>query len=312
MHTTTRSDATGSRRPRWRSVALWSAVALVALVVVVLAARWLRTLPAIDDFIVTYPGTSELPEGAPIGIPLWLAWQHFLNAFFLVLLVKTGLVLRAKQRPKVFWRRDNTRGIRTAGAPRRIGIDLWLHLWVDALWMLNGVVYVVLLFATGAWMRIVPTSWDIVPNAISAGLQYASLDWPVHDGWATYNGLQLLSYFATVFIAAPLAFVTGLRLSSVWPQDAPRLNSVFPERLARALHYPVMLYFLAFTAVHTVLVLATGMLRNLDHMYLARDTETWLGFAVFAASLVAMVAAWVLARPALLKRIAARSGQTWG
>ncbi|GLI26780.1 hypothetical protein ARHIZOSPH14_10220 [Agromyces rhizosphaerae] len=312
MQQKTTPDATGSRRPRWRAVLLWSLVALAALVVVVLVARWLRTLPAIEEFIAAYPGTSALPEGAPVGIPAWLAWQHFLNAFFLVLLVKTGLVLRAKQRPKVFWRRDNTRGIRTKGAPRRIGIDLWLHLWVDALWMLNGVLYVVLLFATGAWMRIVPTSWDIVPNAISAGIQYASLDWPVHDGWATYNGLQLLSYFATVFIAAPLAFVTGLRLSSVWPQQASGLNRAFPERLARAVHYPVMLYFLVFTAVHVTLVLATGILRNLDHMYLARDTETWLGLVVFALSVVVMVAAWVLARPALLKRIAARSGQTWG
>ena len=29
-------------------------------------------------------------------------------------------------------------------------------------WVLTGLVYVVLLFATGAWDRLVPTSWSMV------------------------------------------------------------------------------------------------------------------------------------------------------
>ncbi len=33
------------------------------------------------------------------------------------------------------------------------------------LWVLNGFVYVTLLFATGLWRRLIPTSWDIVPEA---------------------------------------------------------------------------------------------------------------------------------------------------
>ena len=61
------------------------------------------------------------------------------------------------------------------------------------------------LFVTGQWMRIVPTSWDVFPNAVSAALQYVSLDWPTENGWVNYNALQLLAYFTTVFIAAPLA-----------------------------------------------------------------------------------------------------------
>ncbi|MFP3802940.1 oxidoreductase, partial [Paraburkholderia sp. SIMBA_027] len=71
--------------------------------------------------------------------------------------------------------------------------------------MLNGLIFIVLLFATGQWLRIVPTNWDVFPNALSAGLQYASLNWPLENGWNNYNRLQLLTYFLTVFIAAPLA-----------------------------------------------------------------------------------------------------------
>jgi thiosulfate reductase cytochrome b subunit len=295
-----------------RKRVLWSAlIGVVAVVIVVLVARWLRGMPAVQAFIETYPGIVPPAEGAPVGIPAWLGWQHFLNSFFLLLLVRTGYQLRSKKRPPGFWTRDNTRWPRTKRAPRRMGIHLWFHLWLDALWILNGVLYVVLLFATGQWVRIVPTDWAVVPNAVSAALQYASLDWPNENSWVVYNSLQLLAYFTVVFIASPLAILTGLRLSSVWPLEGPLVRA-FPEKTARGLHYPVMLFFLAFTFVHVVLVFTTGVLRKLNEMYAGREVEDWVGFGVFAASVVVMVVAWVLAKPPLLKRIAAASGRVQG
>jgi hypothetical protein len=62
----------------------------VALVLLVLVARWLVGLPAVESFVSDYPGHSELPQDAPTGFPAWLAWQHFLNAFFLLLIIRTG------------------------------------------------------------------------------------------------------------------------------------------------------------------------------------------------------------------------------
>ena len=118
----------------------------------------------------------------------------------------------------------------------------------------------------------------------------------------------MLSYFAIVFVVAPLAVLTGLRLSSVWPQRAERLNLVFPAKLARAVHYPVMLVFVAFVIVHVTLVFATGALRNLDAMFASRDGASWLGFAIFAVSLAVMIGGWFAVRPAVLKPIASRMG----
>jgi thiosulfate reductase cytochrome b subunit len=291
---------------------LWGvAIAVAALAIAVVVARLLRGLPAVEAFIEAYPGIVPPPEGTPVGIPAWLGWQHFLNAFFLLLIVRTGFELRSKRRPPGFWTRDNTRWPRTAGKPRRMGIFLWFHLWLDALWVLVGLTYVVLLFATGQWLRIVPTDWAVVPNAISAALQYASLDWPTENSWVVYNSLQQLAYFTVVFIASPLAILTGLRLSSIWPLEGPLVRA-FPEKLARAVHYPVMLFFLAFTFVHVVLVFTTGALAKLNQMYTARDADDWLGFAVFALSVAVMAVAWVLAKPPLLKRIAAKSGRVQG
>ncbi|GAA2041280.1 hypothetical protein GCM10009819_28790 [Agromyces tropicus] len=312
----TTTPTTSTRAAEWwraqRRRVLWGAViAVVVFAVVVVAARLIRGIPAVEAFVDAYPGVVPPPEGTPVGIPAWLGWQHFLNAFFLVLLVKTGLELRGKRRPPGFWTRDNTRWPRTKRPPRRLGIWLWFHLWLDALWVLVGISYVVLLFATGQWLRIVPTDWAVVPNAISAGLQYASLEWPVEDSWVVYNALQQLSYFVVVFVASPLALLSGLRLSSAWPAEG-RLASPSTERMARAVHYPVMLFFLAFTFVHVVLVLTSGALRKLNQMYAARDADDWLGFVVFALSVVVMVVAWVVAKPPLLKRIAAASGRVQG
>src|SRR5690606_13732239 len=130
----------------------------------------------------------------------------------------------------------NTGLFRTKNPPRRLSLWAWFHLVLDVLWVANGVLYIVLLFASGHWMRLVPMSWDVIPHAVSVGIQYLSLDWPTHDGWVHYNALQLLLYGGTVFVAAPLAFVTGLRLSPVWPAGwwFP------PERLTRTLHVLVM------------------------------------------------------------------------
>lgn len=283
-------------------------VALVGGVALVLAARWLRELPAVAEFLIAFPGESALPAGAPVGFPAWLGWQHFLNGFFLLLIVRTGWQLRHQGRPDTFWVRRNTGLLRTKNPPTRLTLTAWFHLSLDALWVINGVVYVVLLFVSGQWVRVVPTSWDVIPNALSAALQYASFVWPTTNGWVNYNALQLIFYFVTVFIASPLAILTGLRLSPLWSVRMRRLTPFVPLAATKTVHWLTMLWFIGFTAVHVTLVLTTGAVRNLNHMYAIRDDESWIGVIVFAASLAVMAAAWLAARPAVLRWIAGLGG----
>jgi thiosulfate reductase cytochrome b subunit len=292
---------------RWRIGRVVVLVVAVAAVVAggILLARWMRDQPALQSFLADYPGQATLPGFAPVGIPAWLAWQHGLNAFFLLFVIRSGFQLRYLKRPRAFFTRDNTGLIRTANPPKRIPMELWLHLTVDTLWVLNGVVYVVLLFATGQWVRVVPTSWDVLPNAFSAALQYASMDWPTENGWVNYNALQLLAYFAVVFVLAPVAVVTGLRMS---PTFVSRNVPLLPLDRARRLHWASLVAFLVFTATHVLLVLATNALRNLNHMYAARADDGWAGAVVFGASLVVMISALIAARPAALRAIAGRMG----
>lgn len=274
---------------------------IVVAGILVLAARGLTTLPGVPEFLERYPGEYALPEFVDDGFPAWASWTHFLNVFFMVLIIRSGLQVRYQQKPPAFYTPKK--------GGKKISINLWFHTGIDLFWLANGVVFVVLLFASGHWARIVPTSWEVFPNAVSAMLQYAMLDWPTEHGWVNYNSLQQLMYFLVVFVAAPLAAITGVRMSEWWPKDAAKLNKIYPAPLARAIHFPTMIFFVVFIIIHVFLVFATGMRQNLNHMYGGSDDVSWVGFIWFVASLAVIVGGWFAARPMLLAPIANMFGR---
>jgi thiosulfate reductase cytochrome b subunit len=277
---------------------LWgSAAFLVVAGIAIILARLLVATPALQSFLETYPGETHLPETAPVGLPAWLGWQHFFNVFLMVLIIRSGITIRREQRPTAYFTP------RRAGG-HKVSLTIWFHQSLDFLWLINGVIFIVLLFVTGQWMRIVPTSWEVIPNAISAGLQYLTLDWPTENGWVNYNSLQVLAYFSTVFLAAPLAAITGFRMSAAWPASWKKLNALYPMEWARAIHFPVMIYFCAFIAIHVFLVFTTGALRNLNHIYASQDVVDWTGFWIFVGSMVLVGGAWAAARPLVIAPIA--------
>ena len=300
--------AASKLRPTWLQAigGLFAAAGLAVLAgAAIVLVRAFLSLPFMQDFLTTYPGEYHLPAGAPVGIPGWIGWQHFFNVFLMTLIIRSGLRVRSEKRPTAFWTpRGNPKG--------KISLTLWFHQGLDLLWIVNGVIFVVLLFVTGQWMRIVPTSWDVFPNALSALLQYVSFDWPTENGWVNYNSLQQLAYFTIVFLAAPVAIVTGFRMSGLWPKKAEGLSKAYPIELARAVHFPTMLFFTAFIVVHVALVLLTGMLRNLNHMFASQDAVTWTGFWVFVLSLVVIAGGWLAARPLVIAPIAKVFGQVSG
>nr|WP_237686710.1 cytochrome b/b6 domain-containing protein [Arthrobacter jiangjiafuii] len=300
---------TGFGFPWTKRLAALAGLLAIALVVV-LASRWLLTVQSVEEFVATYDGHASQPVGAPTGLPAWLGWQHFLNMFFMVLIVRTGLQVRNERKPPGYWTPKKDSLFSPKGnTPKKVSLTQWLHQSLDVFWVLNGLVFMVLLFVTGQWMRIVPTSWDIFPNMLSAGLQYAALDWPMENGWIHYNALQVMAYFITVFIAAPLAIISGIRFSTWWPEKATRLSKAYPVEWARAVHVPVMVYYVAFTAVHVFLVFFTGALRNLNHMYTSRDVVDWWGLVIFLGSLVVVAAAWLLSKPLFTSPVAAKMGK---
>lgn len=277
------------------------AIAAAVAAAVILGARWFTGLSGVENFMETYPGSYELPDFVDEGFPAWVRWSHFLNFFFMALIIQSGLRVRQQQKPPAVWQPKK--------GGKKISIHLWLHTSLDLLWIINGIVFIVLLFISGHWARIVPTSWEVFPNAASAMLQYASMDWPDSNTWVNYNSLQQIMYFVVVFIAAPLAIISGLRMSEWWPSNATKLNKIYPAPVARAIHFPTMLFFVVFIIAHVFLVFATGMTKNLNHMFAGSPIDGWGGFFWMLGGVFLTIAALFAARPLVLAPIASRFGQ---
>ena len=53
-----------------------------------------------------------------------------------------------------------------------LGLGRHWHFAAIGFWVLNGLVYVVLLFASGEWPRLIPTSWSVFPEAWQTFTEY--------------------------------------------------------------------------------------------------------------------------------------------
>ena len=332
---------------RWFSSLWLIPLGAVALVLSIAVVREMAHQTWFQDFIARYPGTStQYVEPVSTGFPWWLRWQHFLNLLFMMFIIRAGLQIladhprlyvNAGSRPDTEWfrlrgevplnRRDSNdaENVWTAkedavalpkhlgipGFRHSVGLARWWHFSFDVLWLVNGVIFYVLLFSTDEWKRLIPNSFDVFPNAASTALQYLSLDLPDNAGFSTYNALQLLAYFITVFIAAPVALVTGLLQA---PAVAGRLGTgagLFNRQVARTLHFGVLVWMLVFIAVHTLMIFVTGFVGNVNHMTLGTDTDSWVGVALYLAWMTVVVAFWFVASPLTIRypRLVQRVGR---
>lgn len=322
---------------RWFSSLWLIPLGLAGLVLSIAVVREMARYGWFHEFIARYPGTSS-DYVAPVdsGFPWWLRWQHFFNLLFMMFIIRAGLQILADHprlylnsgcKPDSEWlrlrgpvpaeRRDSAdaetvwtakedsvalpKQLGIPGFRHSIGLARWWHFSFDLLWLVNGLVFVVLLFASDQWKRLVPTSWDVFPNALSTALQYLSLQLPVNAGFSTYNALQLLAYFITVFIAAPTAFVTGLLQA---PSIAGRFGTgagLLNRQVARTIHFAVLVWMLIFIAVHTAMIFLTGFVGNVNHITLGTDTTSWWGVVLYVAWMAVVVAFWAVASPLTIR-----------
>lgn len=261
------------------------------------------------------------------SFPAWLRITHFLNLLFMTLLIRSGLEVLSAH-PKLYWRDDCLPGrewlkfthkempkdkLWTSkdeeepfpswlALPGRSHLGLgrhWHYLSVMG-WVLTGVTYVVLLFATGEWRRLIPTSWSVFPEAWHTLLTYLSFHMPPETGH--YNALQQLSYAGVVFLLGPLLILTGAAMSPALSARFPWYPRLFGGRqAARSLHFLGLGLFSLFILVHVVMVALHGLGKNLGKIVLGSEQASHLWASVIAAvALGAVVALHVWATRASL------------
>jgi methionine sulfoxide reductase catalytic subunit len=322
----------------WVSL-LWALpAAFVILIVAIALAQALRQQLSVQAFLIRYPGAPASVKPMTSGFPSWLRLSHFLNLFFMIFIIRAGIQILADH-PRLYWKRDCTPGtewfrfqkdvptdrVWTAkddsvtlpgwlgipGIRHSIGLARWWHFSVNLLWTLNGVAIYILLFSTDQWRRIVPTTWDVFPNAISTALQYASLNFPIDHSWTQYNSLQQLAYFITVFVAAPTSIVTGFMQSPALSNHLGWFGRILNRQRARSIHFLALWWFLLFIFAHVTLVFITGARVNLNMMWAGVNDGSWSGFGVFIPAMVLVGIAWWLASPLTLRhaRLVQRVGR---
>jgi methionine sulfoxide reductase catalytic subunit len=313
--------------PADRRLRLWvrpSALALfAALAMAPVVAAWVQYavagLPTVSG-----PRDPASAEG-PHGFPLWLRAAHYLNLLLMVFMIRSGLSI-LMDHPRLYWNVHCTPGsewlrltpvavptdrvwtakddaryvspwLALPGGRHTVGIARHWHFLVALLWVANGVAFVTLLCATGQWRRIVPHSWRIVPEAWAVQVHYATLHMPPEpDGFYRYNSLQHLAYFAVVFLLPPLSILTGLAMSPAVDNRFGWYARLFGGRQsARSIHFLLLLAYLGFIAVHVLMVVLTGLARNMDHIVMGTDETGVPGLVLGGVGIAAIVLACVAA-----------------
>ena len=250
--------------------------------------------------------------------PFWLRAQHLLNFVLIGMLIRSGIEMLSSL-PRLWWRQDcapgtewlkftnrelpKEEGVYTSlmdeksvhpllSLPGRENIGLGRH-WHGLsvmLWVLNGVIYVVLLFATGLWRRIIPTSWDVFPKAWDSLKTYLSFSVPDISHFQPYDALQMLGYTFIIFVLAPFMIITGVAMSPAVRGRFPRFVKVLGgHQGARSLHFIGMVMMAGFIVMHVSLVFLVHRDRNLANMVFG-GAEIEVSSARAAQAMVIMVA----------------------
>jgi DMSO/TMAO reductase YedYZ molybdopterin-dependent catalytic subunit/thiosulfate reductase cytochrome b subunit len=313
---------------RWFNT-LWALpIGAAALLCLIALAQSLREMPGVVAFIEAHPGIAQSAPSVDSGFPWWLQLQHFLNMLFMLFIIRAGLQILADH-PRLYWGRDCTPGsdwfrfqvpvpkgrlwtakddsvtlpkwLGIPGLRHTLGLARWWHFAINLLWLVNGIAFYALLFSTDQWRRLVPLTWEVFPASLSTAIQYASLNFPVDEGWTRYNGLQQLSYFITVFVAAPASIVTGLMQSPAISNALGWFGRLFNRQAMRSVHFISFAWFVGFILAHGAMVFVTGLRQNTNHMFGGVDDASWTGFPFFLLAMAILAACWLAASPFTLR-----------
>lgn len=297
------------------------------IILIPMAAAWFQYLifglPADPSAHFQPPAFSE-----PTGFPAWVRLSHWVNFLFLMLIMRSGLSILFDH-PRLYYNdgcTPNSEWIRftpikipafkmwTAkedaryispiiglpGYRHSIGLARIWHFLTVPFFLLNGAVFIILLFVTNQWRRLVPTSWQVIPDAWNVFVHYATFHFPIEpNGFYHFNALQQLSYFVVVFILAPLALLTGLAMSPAVNNRFHWYPKLFGNRqCARSGHFMVLVVFLVFVVIHVALVVVTGWSVNMNHIVMGTDKPGPTGWIIgtgiiLLVALCCFIALWL-------------------
>jgi sulfoxide reductase catalytic subunit YedY len=218
--------------------------------------------------------------------PVWLRVDHWLNLLFVTLIIRSGIEILATH-PKLYWNDDSRPGSEWARFTRKVmpknklydtldeeedyspfislpghaqlGLGRHWHFFAVIGWILVGLSYYIMLFATGQWHRYWPASWSIFPEAWNDIGTYMTFHLPLLLPGEPFDATQKLAYAGVIFVLAPFQILTGAAQS-------PAVEARFPwyvhmwggRQWARSLHFVGLVAFIGFIVIHLSMVFFWG------------------------------------------------------
>jgi thiosulfate reductase cytochrome b subunit len=144
-----------------------------------------------------------------------------------------------------------------------------LHFLAAWCLVVPGVLYLLTGVVSGHFRRHVwPGAREIDARALREDLvRHLSPRFPAASGGPDYGLLQKLAYCGVIFVALPLAVMTGLAMSPTITAAFPFLSGMFGgHQSARTIHFVAFVALLMFVIVHVVMVVRSGFRRQMSGM----------------------------------------------
>lgn len=205
---------------------------------------------------------------------------HWINAVAIFVLIGSGLGI-SNAHPRLYWGRYGANfdhswwqlprfpAWLTIPANYNLAISRRWHLFFALVLAFSLLAYMIVSLVNRHFQRDLRVRRaDVAPAHLAADAK-AHLALRFHDpeNPREYNAFQKLSYVAIVFVALPLAILSGLALSPAMVAAWPWLLELFGGRQsARSIHFLAMIAIAGFTIVHLALVILAGPVNEVRSM----------------------------------------------
>jgi thiosulfate reductase cytochrome b subunit len=206
---------------------------------------------------------------------LWLRWVHWLNVPMISLMIWSGLL--------IYWANDIYPGFfpdwfyKVFGIESRLADGMAIHFFIAWFFIINGLVYISMLFFSGHWRELFPdrkTPAQIIPTILhDMGLRKEA------PPQGLFNAMQRVTYTGVIILAI-LGVASGFAIYK--PVQLSWLtNLFFGYEGARLVHFIVMLSLCGFVFIHIIQVIRAGW-KNFALM-VGRARSSFVIFAILLA-----------------------------
>ncbi|MDO5747105.1 MAG: molybdopterin-dependent oxidoreductase [Actinomycetaceae bacterium] len=249
--------------------------------------------------------------------PWWLRVEHFLNIIFVTFFIRSGIEIlgtyprlhtNVHNRPGAQWaqftiKEKSKHKYYAVGSeyedyspiislPGRglLGLGRYWHFMVVMGYVTCFLIYYILLFATGQWLRYIPPSLSTLGDAAYNMVEYLAFTMPEHMTGYPFNAAQQLAYFTAIFILPPFMIFTGMfqspAVNSHWPKITHALGG---RQMIRTLHWWGLIGYLGFIVGHVSMVFIHGYGHEVSKMVFGHSDSPVAGAVIFTIGLAFVV-----------------------